>query len=572
MDPSHFSLIQFMGTAAVMAESGPMNLHNYPYTHWVIVGILGFFFVRLAIGYWASRHVNNASDYIVAGRGLPIHMTAASIMATWFAAETLMGASSEAYKYGFQGVIFDPFGAVLCLAVSGLFFIRLMRRARYLTVVDFFEKRYGKEVSLIGSIVQILAYLVWTAAQFVAGSVVVHSLLGWPPWVGIVIVGVIVTGYTTMGGMLADTLLDFIQMFFTAGGITAVFLYMLHAVGGVEGLLAHNGSRNVPDPFAFGILPHPHGYLGYTGHMAYFYWIAAWMTIGLGSVATQDLMQRSMSARNEATSVWGSYFAAILYFVFGVMSPLIGIMLYKLNPNIPDDQVEGLLVMVSQQYLPVWLNVLFIAALTSAMMSTSDSAILAGASVFTENILPFLYKKVDDVQKLWWTRLMVVVIGVGCMGIALVIGETYRLALMAWSVLLVGMFVPFAFGMYWLKANRSGALASIIGGIITWIIGVYCYFPYTAVANTPEGGTLNFDDAIWDAVYIASPPAVAVSVLMMIVVSLVTQKKDPPLPLTDVDGQPLAMENRMGLMSPVHIFRDPRPEDVPVGPTSSASK
>ena len=52
----------------------------------------------------------------------------------------------------------------------------------------------------------------------------VHSLLGWPAWVGVVIVGVIVTGYTTMGGMLADTLLDFIQMFFTAGGITAAAL------------------------------------------------------------------------------------------------------------------------------------------------------------------------------------------------------------------------------------------------------------------------------------------------------------------------------------------------------------
>lgn len=530
-----------------------MDLSHYEHTGWVIAGILGFFAVRVAIGYWASRHVNNAADYIVAGRGLPIHMTSASIMATWFAAETLMGASAHGYTHGFQGVIFDPFGAVLCLFVSGLFFIRLMRRARYLTVVDFLEKRFGKETSLIGSFVQIVAYLVWTAAQFVAGSVVVHSLLGWPPWVGVILVGVIVTGYTTMGGMLADTLLDFIQMFFTAGGITVVFLYMLDAVGGVNGLLEHGGTRNVPEPFALMPLAHPHGYLGYTGHLGFFYWIAAWLTIGLGSVATQDLMQRSMSARNEATSVWGSYFAGILYFTFGVMSPLVGIMLHKLNPSIPDEQVEGLLIMVSQQYLPVWLNVLFIAALTSAMMSTSDSAILAGASVFTENVLPFFNKQVDEVQKLWWTRLMVVVIGTGCIGIALIIGETYRLALMAWSVLLVGMFVPFAFGMYWLAANRCGALASIIGGIVTWIAAVFYYYPDTAKQNTFDG-VLSFDDAIWDAVYIGSPPALAVSIVLMIAVSLLTNKKDPPLPLTDVDGNPLPLDNRMGTIAPARIF------------------
>ncbi|MES2792168.1 MAG: sodium:solute symporter family protein [Planctomycetota bacterium] len=532
-----------------------MDLTHYAHTHWVITGILGFFAVRMAIGYWAARHVNNASDYIVAGRGMPIYMTSASIMATWFAAETLMGASSRAYTHGFQGVIFDPFGAVVCLLISGLFFIRLMRRARYLTVVDFFEKRFGKEVSLISSIVQIFAYLVWTAAQFVAGSVVVNSLLGWPPWVGIVLVGVIVTGYTTMGGMLADTLLDFIQMFFTAGGITAVFLYMLSAVGGVEGMLAHSGTRLVPEPFALTPLPHPHGYLGYTGTMGFFYWIGAWMTIGLGSVATQDLMQRSMSARNEATSVWGSYIAALLYFVFGIMSPLIGIMMYKLNPNFSEAEVESLLIIVSQQYLPVWLNVLFIAALTSAMMSTSDSAILAGASVVTENILPFVYKHVDEVQKLWWTRAMVVLIGVACMGIALVIGETYRLALMAWSVLLVGMFVPFALGMYWLTANRCGALAAIIGGIGSWVAAIFYYYPHTAIKNT-ENGVVAFEDAIWDAVYIGSPPAVVVSLVLMIVVSLATKKIDPPLPLTDVDGQPLPLKNRMGFMSPMAMFRD----------------
>ena len=186
------------------------QLANYAYSHWVIVGILGFFAVRVAIGYWASRHVNNAADYIVAGRGMPIYMTSASIMATWFAAETLMGASARGYTHGFQGVIFDPFGSVLCLLISGMFFIRLMRRARYLTVVDFFEKRFGRWFGLVGSIIQILAYLVWTAAQFVAGSVVVHQLLGWPAWVGMILVGLIVTGYTTMGGMLADTLLDFI--------------------------------------------------------------------------------------------------------------------------------------------------------------------------------------------------------------------------------------------------------------------------------------------------------------------------------------------------------------------------
>jgi len=136
-----------------------------------------------------------------------------------------------------------------------------------------------------------------------------------------------------MGGMWADTLLDFLQMFFTAGGIALVFFYVLDAVGGWQGMLTDAHSMNVSNPFTLLPVAGDQGYLGYSGTLGWMYWLAAWMSLGLGSIACQDLMQRSMSARNEATSVWGTYFAAALYFVFGIMSPLVGIMMYKLAQN-----------------------------------------------------------------------------------------------------------------------------------------------------------------------------------------------------------------------------------------------
>ncbi len=188
------------------------------------------------MGIWAGSKVKNNEDYVVAGRRLPIYMAAASIMATWFAAETLMGASETAYDYGFQGVIFDPFGAAFCLFLSGALFIRLMRRAKYLTVVDFFERRYNKVMVVLSVIAQMLTYFSWTAAQIVAGGAIAQGLFGVPAVYGMVIIISVVALYTCMGGMLADTLLDFIQMFFTAGGITLVFISMLNAVGGFPGL------------------------------------------------------------------------------------------------------------------------------------------------------------------------------------------------------------------------------------------------------------------------------------------------------------------------------------------------
>jgi SSS family transporter len=519
-----------------------MEFQAYEYAGLVIAGIVVFFIIRLGVGYWASRRVSTTADYIVAGRRLPIWLAAASIMATWFAAETLMGASSTAYQYGMQGVVFDPFGAALCLFLSGFFFVRLMRRARYLSIISFFDSRYGKGMGVLGSIAQIATYFAWTGAQIVAGGNIVHALLGWPVWLGMLLVGLIVIVYTVMGGLWADTALDFMQMFLTAGGITLIFLGVLAAVGGWSGLTTNASSLYVSNPLT--LLPIPgEGYLGYTGTTGMFYWLAAWMAVGLGSIPTQDLMQRSMSSKNESVAVWGAFGAGALYLFFGVMSPLIGIAMFKLDPTILPEQTEFLLLSAAFRYLNPVLAALFIAALASALMSTSDSSVLAGASVFTQNVLPFFKKSMTDKDNLRWTRIAVVVIGLISVLIALLAGTIYRLAMVAWSLLLVGLFAPFAFGMYWKKANRSGAIAAFLAGFASWIALIMYYYP-----SILEGCGGDVECGMWDAIYVASTPAFIISLVTIVVVSLLTQKRDAPRPLTDVDGNPLALTKRLGTM------------------------
>lgn len=547
-----------------------MDVQGYEYAGLVIGMILVFFAIRMAIGYYASRKVGGVVDYIVAGRRLPIYLTGASIMATWFAAETLMGASAEAYKYGFQGVIFDPFGAALCLLISGFFFIRLMRRARYLTIIDFFEARFGRWMGLAASIVQMVTYFGWTAAQIVAGGTILNSLLGWPLAGGMIFVATIVIAYTMMGGMWADTLLDFMQMFLTAGGITLIFFAVLEAVGGWGGLLEKGGSLYVSKPFTLLPISGEEGYLGYTGGMGWTYWLGAWMAIGLGSIAAQDLMQRSMSARNEATSVHGTYMAAILYFGFGVLSPLIGIATFALNPEILPENTNNILVSAAMVYLPPFLTAVFIAALASALMSTSDSSILAGASVFTENIIPFFTKsRMNEKVQLVWTRAMVLVIGVISLLLGLFAETIYELSVFAWTVILVGIFAPFALGMYWRKTNQTGALAGFVGGWGSWLILLALVYPTTLEVNAGD-----VELAIWDATYISSVPAFFISLILVVVVSLATQKRDAPLQLKDVDGQFMSMSNRLGILPLRDALRKLRPdeiEDIEKEPTVAAT-
>jgi Na+/proline symporter len=57
------------------------------------------------------------------------------------------------------------------------------------------------------------------------------------------------------------------------------------------------------------------------------------------------------------------------------------------------------------------------------------------------------------------------------------------LIVISWSVLLIGLFGPYAAGYFWKKANRSGAIAAFVGGFVVWIIGYLVYLPMTKEAN-----------------------------------------------------------------------------------------
>jgi Na+/proline symporter len=283
-------------------------------------------------------------------------------------------------------------------------------------------------------------------------------------------------------------------------------------------------------------------------------------------------MQRSMAARNQATSVYGSYGAGVLYLFFGIMSPLIGIMVYKLSPGLED--TSYLLVSAAMTHLPALLTAIFIAALTSALMSTSDSSLLAGASAVTENLIPlFTGKKLDGKKALWATRVMVIVNAVVALAIALWAQTIYELSVVAWTLLLVGLFTPFALGMYWKKANSWGAVAAFVGGFVVWIAATIFFFntglggqstaavcEYTAEMGVYSDG---WWCGFWDAVYIASFVAFLAALVLMVVVSLATQKACPPRTLVDYYGEPLDpnLKLNLGILPIRDAFRKIRPDE-----------
>src|SRR5262245_44640861 len=87
----------------------------------VLLVLILYVGLQLALGVWVSRRVSTQQDYLLGGRSLGLVLCGASMFATWFGAETCVGAAGEVYQHGLGAVSADPFGYGVCLILFGLF-------------------------------------------------------------------------------------------------------------------------------------------------------------------------------------------------------------------------------------------------------------------------------------------------------------------------------------------------------------------------------------------------------------------------------------------------------------------
>ncbi|HAJ98680.1 MAG TPA: sodium:solute symporter [Bacteroidales bacterium] len=425
----------------------------------MVAFVLVYLAVTIIIGLWTVRWVRKSEDYLLAGRKLPLIIVVATLFATWYGSETILGASTEFIQGGLIAVVRDPFGAALCLFLVGLFFARPVYRMKLLTLGDFYRVRYGSRIELFASVCIILSYLAWIAAQFVAFGIISSALIGTSLTEGILLATAIVTLYTFVGGMWAVSITDFVQSILIVLGLILAS-FQIFGIVDFNALLA-----NTPEGF-FRFLPDA----DFTSVGNYF---AAWITIGLGSISTQVIFQRVMSAKSEKVAVRGAYIAGFMYLTLGLIPLILALSTPILLPDFKaahtgTPYMQMLIPNLVEGFTSPLVQVLFFGALLSAILSTASSALLAPASILSENILKPIKGSVTDKGLLWLTRYAVIAIALIALALALHRGDIYNLVGLAASVGLTTLFVPFAAGLYWKKANATAAFASMIAGLIVW--------------------------------------------------------------------------------------------------------
>jgi Na+/proline symporter len=317
---------------------------------------------------------------MLAGRSLPLVLSASAMFATWFGSETVFGASSEFLKGGLYAVIEDPFGAALFLILFGVFFARKLYNMGLLTLGDFFKVRFGKRTELVASVFLAPPYVGYIAAQLVALGLILNVVTGMEVWIGVVISAVVVTFYTYIGGMWAISITDFFQSIIIIVGLLVLAFILSSKSGGVGVVL-----REVP-PENFRFLPH--------ANMKEVVWyVAAWSVLGLGSIPSQDVFQRVMSSGSAKIAVRSCFIAAILYLSIAMLPLFISLCVRHLYPDQINGDTQVILPAMVLQHTGLVVQILFFGSLLSAIMSTTSSAILAPAAILSEKVFKPLAKQ-----------------------------------------------------------------------------------------------------------------------------------------------------------------------------------
>lgn len=416
-------------------------------------GILFYLVLQFVIGTVIYRRINTENDYFLAGRSLGIGIASLSIFATWFGAETVMGAAGAIWESGLSGSRADPFGYTVCLLLMALFLASRLRKANYVTLADLFRRRFSPGVERMAVILMIPTSLMWAAAQVRAFGQILSASSDLEVQTAITVAAMIVISYTVLGGLMADAITDVLQGGVLILGLAILLGVLVHDLGGISAAAATVSTERL-------------SFVG-AGSESLLARLDTWMIPILGSLVAQELIARVLSTRSAKVARNATLSAAAIYLVVGLIPVSIGLLGPALMPNM--ENPEQLIPALAKAHLPLVFYILLAGALVSAILSTVDSTLLASSSLFSHNLVLPLMKSPTEKQKVYLARVGVASTGIIAYVMALFADGIYDLVEMASAYGSSGLLVITLFGLYGRFGGRAAAYASLAVGLVSII-------------------------------------------------------------------------------------------------------
>ena len=393
----------------------------------IIVTLIAYKLVLLGIGLWAYRRSQDQSEFFLGGRRIGAWVTSISSSASAASAWTLLGVSGFAFTQGLPAVWLC--GGVVLGYVINWFWVGprlrvIAERTGALTLTELLlgdgDDELRRLSRKVASLIILVSFVFYVAAQFQAAGNAFGQALGLDADASIILGAAVILGYTLLGGFLAVSVTDTLQ------GILMVAVAVLLPLAAVMALTGSTATEQ-----ALSVAGETWRLTPANGGLAAVGFVVGCLSIGLAQPGQPHVVNRYMAARDDRAIRQGRIIALTwIVLVLGGMTTLglVGRVLFQGLGN-----AEDVLFATAEGVLPPVLAGLVIAAVLSAIMSTADSQLLAGAAAASRD---WRLEKVRQRKGLKSTYAVVALITLGATLIALYAPEAiFTRVLFAWHAL-----------------------------------------------------------------------------------------------------------------------------------------
>ena len=485
---------------------------------WIIV--FSYFTLSLFIGVWASKQAGqDTKSFFLAGRNMPWWLLGVSMVATTFSTDTPNLVTDLVRQNGVSGNW--GWWAFLITGMLTVFvYAKLWHRSGVLTDIEFYELRYsGKAAAFLRGFRALYLGLVFNVLVMGAVSLAAikfgEIVLGWPGWLTLTIACSITLAYSTLGGLKAVIITDFVQFILAMTGSIWAMLYILSLdeIGGLSELLTHN---NVVDKLALiPDLSNPDVWVPVLLVPLAVQWWASYYP-GSEPGGGGYIAQRMFSAKDEQNAVSATLFFNVAHYALRpwpwILIALSSLVVYpELSdlqtafPNLPSDKLgHDVAYPAMLTLLPNGLLGLVAASLIAAFMSTMSTQLNLGASYLVNDFYHrFISPDSTEKQLVTMGRLFTIISIILGSGLGLLLtsaGQAFNLLLMIGA----GTGMIYILRWFWWRIN---AYTEIVAMISSLIIAFYFNFinqSYESWEKIVFGSLLT--TIIWIAATYFTPP------------------------------------------------------------------
>lgn len=422
-----------------------------------LVIVLAYLVGMLLVGFIVGKlKIKNSSDYMVAGRRMGLFMVAFSLSANNVGGGSTTGLAAKAFgSWGMSAVWYVLAASIAMIPLA--FFAPKIRKTMAVTIPEVVQRRFGKSASTFSAVLNILALFCLTSSQIAASGSVVSTLTGIPLNVCLLIAGLVVVLYTTLGGMIADQISDLVQFIIIFVGLAIATPFVLNGAGGWNAI----AEKLPPVQLDFTKI----GWVVIIGYIFNYF---------CTFLSGPEMVSRFETAKDEKTAKGASLLSAVLMAAMSIFPTLLGLAALSLQDSLPGLAENGsnAMMAVTSVYAPPIITGLISAAIISATMSSADSNLLCMSTMFIKDIYLNLIRKkpMDDRKVITLTRVCNVVacliaMCISFLGISLVTMNTF-----AFAIRCAGPFAAYGLGLVVPRATKNSGMISIATGTIGVIV------------------------------------------------------------------------------------------------------